>query len=37
VLGVPWIAVVVFALAGAALGRQPGEPEPERALDPDFA
>lgn len=34
VLGVPWIAVVVFALAGAALRREPGEPEPERALDP---
>jgi hypothetical protein len=32
VLGVHWIAVVVFALAGAALRAPPGEPAPEEAL-----
>lgn len=33
VLGIHWLAVVVFALAGAALRLGPGESEPESALD----
>ncbi len=32
VLGVHWIAVVVFALAGAALRLSPGDPAPEDAV-----
>jgi hypothetical protein len=32
VLGVHWIAVVVFALAGAALRLSPDDPAPEEAL-----
>jgi len=32
VIGIPWLAVVVFALAGAALRSVPGDPPPEDAL-----
>ena len=32
VIGIHWLSVVVFALAGAALRAAPGEPPPEDAL-----
>lgn len=32
VIGVHWLAVVVFALAGAAVARRPGDAPPEEAL-----
>ena len=32
VIGIHWLAVVVFALAGSALRAAPGEPPPEEAL-----
>jgi O-Antigen ligase len=32
VIGIHWLAVVVFALAGAALRAEPGDPPPEEAL-----
>jgi hypothetical protein len=32
VIGIHWLSVVVFALAGAALRLEPGEPPPEEAL-----
>jgi hypothetical protein len=32
VIGVHWLAVVVFGLAGAALASRPGDPAPERAV-----
>jgi hypothetical protein len=32
VIGIHWLAVVAFALAGAALRAEPGEPPPESAL-----
>ena len=32
VIGIHWLAVVVFALAGAALRAGPDEPPPEDAL-----
>jgi hypothetical protein len=32
VIGIPWLAVVVFALTGAALRASPTDPEPEAAL-----
>jgi O-antigen ligase/polysaccharide polymerase Wzy-like membrane protein len=32
VIGIPWLAVVVFALSGAALRAAPTDPEPEAAL-----
>jgi hypothetical protein len=32
VIGIHWLAVVVFALSGAALRLDPGDPAPESAL-----
>ena len=32
VIGIHWLAVVVFALSGAALRAAPGDPPPESAL-----
>jgi hypothetical protein len=32
VIGIHWLAVVVFALAGSALRNAPGDPPPEDAL-----
>ena len=32
VIGIHWLAVVVFALAGSALRAEPGDPEPESAV-----
>ncbi len=32
VIGIHWLSVVVFALAGSALRAAPGEPPPEDAL-----
>ncbi len=32
VIGIHWLAVVVFALAGSALRAAPGEPPPEEAV-----
>jgi len=32
VIGIHWLSVVVFALAGAALHLAPGDPPPESAV-----
>jgi hypothetical protein len=32
VIGIHWLSVVVFALAGSVLRTEPGEPPPEDAL-----